>query len=87
MAPHDWRNHWRDYLAHYVMAGLAGLLVGSSQWPGVVLIAMMCVYQMGSYWHKEDTLKRDLFDISLAFSILFCIGLALHLRVWQHLPF
>lgn len=64
----DWDNHRWDYMAHWASGGLAGVLTFLFPPAGIAFIVALFLYQLGSYWHKKDTLKLDLKDILIGYA-------------------
>lgn len=87
-APRDWKGHFWDYVAHWLSGGLAGLLTCILPPAGIAYFAFQLVYQLGSYWHKKDTLKLDLKDLLLGYSVGLVLGLPvagwLAWLLWRH---
>ena len=80
MSPRDWRKNWSNYLCHWLGAGFGALLIAQGFAPlGIALTGVQYVYQLGSYWHKRDTLSRDLYDLTLGFFCGALLGIGLRL--------
>ncbi len=80
MSPRDWRRNWLNYLCHWLGAGLGALLIAQGSVPlGIALTGVQYVYQLGSYWHKQDTLSRDLYDLTLGFFAGALLGIGLRI--------
>lgn len=74
-APRDWENHRWGYVGHWLGGGLAGVLTILFPPAGIAFIASLFLYQLGSYWHKKDTLKLDLRDILTGYAVGLVMGL------------
>ena len=71
------RNHLGFYVLHWFASALAGALACTEGWvaEGTVLIAVLLFYQVATYWHVKDTLKLDLRDHLIPFTVAFVVAL------------
>ena len=46
---------------------------------GDCIDSVQYVYQLGSYWHKQDPLSRDLYDLTLGFFAGALLGIGLRI--------
>lgn len=87
----DWRNHWHDYAAHWLIGAVSGwaLILGLDGdlpvlWlPALVVAALYTAYQGLSFAKKKDTVGLDMKDYSIGWGAgVIAAMLAKHAPFW-----